>query len=331
MNPIVTVLMTVFNGERHLASAIRSVLAQTFRDFELLVIDDGSQDRSADLVGSFDDPRVRLVRQARNFGLVASLNHGLELARGEWIARQDADDLSEPTRLAEQLKFVRAHPAVPLVGADAKLIGDRGNYRGRWRTGGHADLVRWDMNFRTPFAHSSAIFRRSVVVDRLGGYRDRRASEDLDLWSRVARDFPVVTLRRELVSYRLHGRSIMAAENAGIAGSQVVAEILQANLADTAPGLTMPDREEIATVWTSDAPTDWRTYFAAREELVAVFLRGRSRPPGWNQLAREHHFTLLCRRADRAARMRLLRALWHSSRAEFVRLPWVRVAAALVR
>ncbi len=107
-SPVITVLMPMFNAASHLRESVASVLAQSFRDFELLVVGDGSVDETASLLKEFSDARIRVLRNDENQGLVASLNRGLSEARGEWIARQDADDISHPMRLARQLEFVRA-------------------------------------------------------------------------------------------------------------------------------------------------------------------------------------------------------------------------------
>ncbi len=334
---VVTVLLPVFNGVAHLGGALGSVGGQSFRDFEVLVVDDGSSDGSAETAEAVGDSRIRILRNGENFGLVASLNRGLAEARGEFVARLDADDLCSRDRLAEQVAFARGNPAVPLIGSDAGLVTDGGRYAGRWRTGGSADLVRWELNFRTPFAHSSAFFRRKVVVERFGGYRDRRASEDLDLWSRVGREFPVVTLRRPLVKYRQHGRSIMAVANSGGLGGSGgtenadVAECLRENLRAAAPGLAGAAVEMIAGAWSGRWPGDWGDYFAAVAELRRGFLRGRSGLPGLRGVVADQNYTLFCRARAAGRADGFLKALRRESVGDFLALPWVRMGGALVR
>jgi glycosyltransferase involved in cell wall biosynthesis len=130
-DPQVTVLLCVWNGEPHLKAAVDSILAQTFHDFEFLIIDDASTDGTPKFLASLTDPRVRVVRNETNLGLTRSLNRGLKLARGELIARQDADDWSTPDRLELQLPFLRANPPVVAVGAQAQLIDGNGGDLGR--------------------------------------------------------------------------------------------------------------------------------------------------------------------------------------------------------
>jgi glycosyltransferase involved in cell wall biosynthesis len=330
--PAVTVLLPVFNGAKHLRAAIESVRRQSFVDFELLVIDDGSTDETAEILGAGADPRIRVVRNDANRGLVFSLNRGLDEARGEWIARQDADDISAPGRLAAQMAFARGNPAVPLVGSDAWLVNETGRWAGRWRTGGHADLVAWDLCFRTPFAHGSALFRRRIARERLGGYRDLPACEDLDLWARVAAEFPVVTLRQPLVKYRLHGGSIMASAHRDSARQAAVRSVLRAHVMAVAPGLDAASGGILAQAWTRDGGAeDWDAYFEALERLKPGFFRGRRTAPGFARILIDQHYTLFyrARRAGRAGEF--LRALARRDRASFARLPWLRIAAAAFR
>jgi len=326
--PAVTVLLPVFNGGRHLRAAVESVLGQSFCDFELLAIDDGSTDESRRLLEGFSDPRLRVLSNERNLGLVATLNRGLAEARGEWIARQDADDVSAPGRLAAQMSFARGNPSVPLLGADAWLIDDEGRARGRWRTGGHADLVSWDLCFRAPFAHGSALFRRRIVAERLGGYQPLPACEDLDLWARVAAEFPVVTLRQPLMKYRLHRESIMAsAENAGDRRA-AVREMLERHMATVAPGTEPAQRREISAAWSGGLPGNWMGYFAAVKALELGFLRGRRAAPGLARLQAEQHYALYFRACRIGVGGDFLRALARADVAMLPRLPWVRMLAA---
>ncbi len=115
--PRVTVLMSVYNGEKYLREAIDSILNQTFKDFEFLIIDDGSTDSSADIIRSYTDFRIRLIQNEKNIGLTRSLNKGLKLAKGEYIARMDVDDISLPIRFEKQVSFLDKYEDVKLVGS----------------------------------------------------------------------------------------------------------------------------------------------------------------------------------------------------------------------
>ena len=208
--PRVTVLMTVFNGERHLREAVDSVLRQTFGDFELVIVDDGSTDGTAALLAAISDPRVRVTHNDENLGLTPSLNRGLGLARGELIARHDADDVSEPERIARQIAFLDAHPDVALVGAWYRKIDDASASLGERTLPVDHDRIRWALHFYCPIVHSAAVFRTSVVRE-LGGYDEAFVyAQDYDLWSRLATTRRVANVGEPLVRYRVGATTLTA-------------------------------------------------------------------------------------------------------------------------
>jgi glycosyltransferase involved in cell wall biosynthesis len=127
LSPKVTVLMSVYNGEEHLREAIDSILNQTYKNFEFLIIDDGSTDGSVNIIRSYLDPRIRLIKNKKNIGITRSLNKGLKLARGEYIARMDDDDIAFPERLEKQVRFLNEHVNVGLVGGSDITINGVGD------------------------------------------------------------------------------------------------------------------------------------------------------------------------------------------------------------
>ncbi len=201
--PLVSVVLPVYNGAADVDKAVRSVLAQTFTDYELIVINDGSKDNSAEILESLRDPRIRLIHQA-NAGLAATLNRGIALARGRYIARQDQDDLSHPERLARQIAFLESNPGYGLLGTAAEIwVGDRQTDRAHDHPSAHASL-QFELLFNNPFVHSSVMMRKSVV-DGIGGYTTdpaRQPPEDYELWSRMARVARVANLPERLLVYR---------------------------------------------------------------------------------------------------------------------------------
>jgi glycosyltransferase involved in cell wall biosynthesis len=202
-SPQVSVVLPVYNGAADLAPAIDSILQQSFVDFELIAIDDGSTDGSAAILDGLRDPRVRIVHQ-ENRGLAAALNRGIALARGEYIARQDQDDLALPPRLARQVAFLKADPACALVGTRAEIrVGDREPERFHDHPADDAAL-RFELLFDSPFVHSSVMMRKSAV-QAVGGYSTdpaRQPPEDYELWSRLARGHRLANLRERLTIYR---------------------------------------------------------------------------------------------------------------------------------
>ena len=215
MSARVTVLLCVYNGERYLAEAIDSVRAQTFSDYELLVIDDGSTDGTPALLEAIcrDEPRLRVVRQD-NAGLTVSLNRGLALARGDVIARQDADDVSLPHRLAGQVAWLEAHPETLVVGCRYGRTDAQGRVFGAGAVPVTDLGIRLALLDHNAIPHSGATFRRRPVLDA-GGYDETlRTAQDYDLWCRLALTGGLRNLRRVALHRREHGGRVGATQQA---------------------------------------------------------------------------------------------------------------------
>lgn len=203
-DPRVTVLMPVYNAGPYLREAMDSILAQTFTDFEFLIVDDGSTDGSVKIVRSYTDPRIRLVQNERNLRLAATLNRGLDLARGEYVARMDADDISLPPRLAHQIAFLDARPGIGLCGAWAEAFGGA---RFSMPNPTAPEAIRAKMLFDSALVHPSVMLRRTLF-DRHGlRYPPLAHFEDYALWQQTARLFPLANLPEVLLRYRVTGGS----------------------------------------------------------------------------------------------------------------------------
>jgi glycosyltransferase involved in cell wall biosynthesis len=202
--------MAVYNGERYVAEAVQSVLAQRFGDLELIVVDDGSTDRSATIVRELDDGRIRLLSNDVNVGLARSLNRGLADARGELVARLDADDVATLDRLDRQVEFFDANPAVALAGSWYTDLDFEGRATVHELPVEHWDL-RWTLCLYCPFVHSAMMWRRTVVADHVGAYDEGLAySMDFDLWVRIAARLRVANVPAPLVRIRSHPGSMTA-------------------------------------------------------------------------------------------------------------------------
>jgi len=195
--------MPVYDAARDLRATLASVLAQTLRDFELLVVDDGSRDESPAIVASFRDPRIRHLR-LDHVGFAAALNRGLDEARGAYVARMDADDLCAPQRLARQVAFMDAHPALGISGTDVETLPARGR-PARWRFPTDPERLRAGLLFEPGVAHPTVIARRAWLDRHALRYDAGYARvEDWDLWRRAAEHFPIGNLPEPLLRYRIH-------------------------------------------------------------------------------------------------------------------------------
>jgi glycosyltransferase involved in cell wall biosynthesis len=200
----VTVLMSVHNDRLYLPDAVNSVLRQTLDDFELLVIDDASTDGSGEFLRTLTDPRVRLVRNEQNLGLTKSLNRGLSLATGRYVARMDADDVCMPDRLRRQAALLDARPEVGIVGCSRVLIDEAGATVAR-APAAETDLrIRWKCLLGNPFAHPAVMFRLDLIDTHRLRYDERfRTAQDYDLWSRLLTITRGHNLSEALLRYRL--------------------------------------------------------------------------------------------------------------------------------
>ena len=248
--PMVSVLVPVRDGARFLRAAIESVLAQTLKDFELLIVDDGSQDETPEIVAEAArrDPRIKALSQPRT-GLVAALNRGIAAARAPLIARLDADDIALPERLARQTETMEREPGLGLLGSFAEEIYEQGRaLRTRKPPVSHAALVA-ALQCGNPFVHSTVMFRYHLVR-ALGGFRAAlEAAEDYDLWLRVAERARVGNLPETLVQYRTHPQSVT--------GRKEVRMAFSVRLARRAAAERQAGRPDPLDALT--APPDWRT------------------------------------------------------------------------
>jgi len=187
--PAVSILMPVRNEERYLRQALSSIQAQTFTDWELVAVDDGSSDATASILATTGDSRVRLLTSPER-GLVPALNHGLASCRAPLVARMDGDDISHPARLAKQHALLAADPAVGLVACSFRHFPRQELKVGmlayeKWQNSlASHELVTADLFVESPFVHPSVMFRREAVT-AVGGYRDMGWPEDYDLWLRL--------------------------------------------------------------------------------------------------------------------------------------------------
>ena len=204
VGPRVTVLMPVYNAERFLREAIDSILDQSFKHFEFLIIDDGSTDASAEIITSYRDSRIRFVRNGKNLGITPTLNKGIALASSELIARMDADDISHPQRLQKQFGYMKRNPDCALLSTWARVVTeDRKLIRlERYRS----NFYYYNLTFECWMYHPTIMFRKSAV-EQVGMY-SMPYSEDYDLFWKMSVRFPIANLAEPLVDYRVTATSL---------------------------------------------------------------------------------------------------------------------------
>jgi glycosyltransferase involved in cell wall biosynthesis len=218
MTPRVSVLLPVRNGMRWLGDSLASLSGQTFGDFEIIALEDGSTDDTPQFLAAWPDPRLRVI-QTGGVGIAAALTAGLEAARAALIARQDADDLSAPERLRAQVEYLDCHPGVALVACNADYIDEDGlavdnswvrTIRRQQDGATTPDLIRELMPLTCCITHGS-IVARAAVLRAAGGYRqDTAPAEDYDLWLRLLPIASLAKLPQRLYQYRVHGEQVSA-------------------------------------------------------------------------------------------------------------------------
>jgi len=206
----ITVLMPVYNGEAYIREAIESILNQTFKDFEFLVIDDGSTDKSADIIKSYKDNRIRFVRNETNLGLIKTLNKGIDMANGEYIARMDDDDISLPKRLGKQRDFMQKNPEIGIVGSWIKLIGEQGRQGGRViKYLSNPEEIKANLLFLTSLIHPSIMMRKNLIKENNLYYNSGyKHAEDYELWVRASKYFPISNIKEVLLLHRKYRKSV---------------------------------------------------------------------------------------------------------------------------
>lgn len=229
--PTVSVILTVFNGENFLPLAVESVLGQTFADFELIIVDDGSTDGTPDQLRAVDDPRLRVIRNSVNKGLPAALNIGIDAATAVYCAFLDHDDIALPTRLQCQVDYLQSHPATGMIGSAIEAIDDSGNVLKTIKMPLDSIAVRWMGLLDCPMRQSS-LFGRTEVVMRHRYSTDFPFYPDWDFVMRVARDTGVCNLPEALVQYRRHNTNMSALNRAAMnqAGIEIALREIRAEL-----------------------------------------------------------------------------------------------------
>jgi glycosyltransferase involved in cell wall biosynthesis len=205
---MVSIILPVYNGERFIAKAVESILNQTYRLYEFIIIDDGSRDATISIINTFHDDRIVLLQNSDNLGIVESLNKGIQKAKGEYICRMDADDISVDTRLEKQVQFLEDNKQIAVVGSQTVLIDENDREIGSEVYPVSPQNISKSIFLHNPFAHGSILIRASVFKE-CGSYDSRFIyNEDYDLWLRIGSKYLLANMPIQLLKRRIHDSNI---------------------------------------------------------------------------------------------------------------------------
>lgn len=223
--PLVSVIMSVRNGERYVTYAIESILKQTFTDFEFIIIDDASLDKTKSIVNKYKDPRIRLLINNRKRGLTGSLNKALKIAKGKYIARMDYDDIARKDRFKKQVEFLENNQNIGVLGSFVMLIDENNHLKRIMKFPVRHKAIIRDLMMFNPIRHSTVIFRKNLIIE-YGFYDDKLdGAEDYDLWLRLAKYTQLANLNLPLLKYRVHKGSVSEKEEQKVLKAAIKARI----------------------------------------------------------------------------------------------------------
>lgn len=204
--PIISVVLPVYNGEKYLKEAIDSILQQTYADFELIIINDGSTDQTENIIESYQDPRINYLKNEHNSGIVVSLNKGLDAAKGKYIARMDADDIADPQRFQKQKVYLDRHPNIGVVGS-SMLVFDEYGKEMLFPYAASPNRAKAELFFNSSLGHPTVMLRKECIK----GIRyeaEYQGLEDFVMWWRIAQHYDIGSLTEPLLHYRKHSNQI---------------------------------------------------------------------------------------------------------------------------
>lgn len=210
--PKVSILMPVYNAEQYIAQALESIIYQDFKDWELILINDGSTDRSDEIIRQYDDERIYYINNPQNLKLIKTLNKGIDYCHGKYIARMDADDIAVADRLLHQVHFLDSHPDYLMCGTNAIVIGNQGNKTGSIKNLSDNGMLQINLLFSVPFVHPTVMIRREVLVKNRYDEAYKHV-EDYELWCRIARQGKVANINEDLLAYRWHDTNVSVVYN----------------------------------------------------------------------------------------------------------------------
>ena len=230
--PKISIIMAVYNGEKYLRLAINSVLQQDFIDYEFIIVDDCSNDSTATIISSYEDERIKYIKNKVNLGQTPSLNIGLSLAKGKYIARIDADDIYLPEKLEKQFNFMENNSNVVVCGTNGLKIDDNGEIIGTYSVPQKSKDLLFHILYGSPIIHVSVLMRRSIIIAN-GGYNEEYPyCADFALWSKlITNKYNVLNLPLTLIKFRLFDGSLGVAKKLGPSGKEAT-DIIYSNITE---------------------------------------------------------------------------------------------------
>lgn len=228
--PKISIIMPAYNAEKYIKEAVDSILNQTFKDFELIIVNDGSTDSTKTIIESYIDPRIKIITHKTNQGIYSSRSDGLKAAQGEFIAVLDSDDIAMKNRLEEQSNFMIKNPDIAVVGSWMEVIDVDSGDTYTLKPECDPVIIKWMHILKNQILNSASFFRKDIV-DKIGYYKkEYEYAEDYDLWSRISRRYKMANIPKVLVKYRIRKKSVTRASESGKAQRQHILEIIFNNI-----------------------------------------------------------------------------------------------------
>ena len=203
-NPLISVIMSVYNGEKYIKESIDSILQQTYKHFEFIIVDDNSKDSTNHILTSLHDSRVKLIKNSQRLGQAMSLNKAIIKSKGKYLARQDHDDISVVDRLMNQVRFMEKYSKIGLLGSNGTLINEESDIIKGYDVPSNCLKIKWLLLFRNQFLHSSVMIRSSILQKSKLFYLDYKYSQDFDLWLKIASFSCLANVNEKLIKIRKH-------------------------------------------------------------------------------------------------------------------------------
>ncbi len=264
LNPIISVILPVYNAEKYIEEAINSILEQTYQNFELIIINDGSTDTSLSVINQYKkNNKVRIVTQ-ENKGLIFTLNKGIDLAKGQYIARMDADDIAHPERFEKQISLFEANPSLGVCSASTENFGAETDITIR---SADNDNLKVTLLFWPPFAHPAAMIKRSVLLAHNIYYREEfKHCEDFDLWSQLAPYCQFSNVTEVMLKYRVHPEQVTNSFSDVVLDAHF--RICQRNL--LAQGIKLEKRDFLAFLGKEKHPDGFQRLISIYQQIIKV-------------------------------------------------------------